>query len=203
MIELFSGTPGSGKSLHAMDVISRWCTRFHRPVITNFYVNAKSLIYKGRGGILYVPNALLKTPDILIQFSEAYKADLAKDIPEEEILLVIDECQLIFNARAWNEAGRKEWISFFTQHRKLGYKVILIAQYDQMIDKQVRALLEYEYLHRKIKNIGKFGFILSLIVGGNLHITIKIYKPLNEKVGKEFFRAKKNVYKLYDTYNRF
>ena len=42
---------------------------------------------------------------------------------------------------------------FFSQHRKLGYRVILVAQFSEMIDKQIRALIEYEYIHR---NKGKW-----------------------------------------------
>ena len=41
--------------------------------------------------------------------------------------------------------------SHFSQHRKLGYRVILIAQFDRMLDRQIRSVLEYEYIHRKVR----------------------------------------------------
>lgn len=54
-----------------------------------------------------------------------------------------------------------------------------------------------------MSNIGIGGKIMSFIGGGNLHVDIKIYVPLNEKVGKEFYRADKRLCKLYDSYTSF
>lgn len=203
MIELYSGTPGSGKSLHVANLIYRWLHFLKAPVIVNFSFNALACKQKGWGSLLYVPNEKI-TPDFLIAFSEKYR-ELRKwqSVPEEEILLVIDEAQILFNAREWQKGNRAEWISFFTQHRKLGYKVILIAQFDRMLDRQIRSVIEYEHIHRKVKNIGKGGFMLSLLSGGGLHIDVKVYKPLNEKVGSEFFKGKRSLYALYDSYTRF
>ena len=202
MINLYSGTPGSGKSLHVADNI-KWYLGNNRPVIANFYFKANLCRCKKYGGFLFIPNSELNV-EKLVQFSDLYKEERRmNNLNEESILLVIDECQLLFNAREWNDAHRKEWISFFSQHRKLGYKVILVAQYAEMIDKQIRALIEYEYIHRKVSNIGIGGRIFSLVLGGNLHVAVKIYKPLREKVGTDFFKADKTLYRLYDTYNRF
>lgn len=203
MILLYSGTPGSGKSLHLASVMKKWLHIFRAPVIGNFSFNASMCRPRGWGSYLEVSNNQL-TPDFLIAFSNKYKM-LRKwnSIPEEHILLVIDECQLLFNAREWNKGNRAAWISFFTQHRKLGYRIILVAQFDRMIDRQIRSLIEYEYIHRKVKNIGHGGQLLSLLSGGGLHIAVQIYKPLNEKVGSEFFKAKKSLYALYDSYTTF
>ena len=167
MISLYSGTPGSGKSLHVAEVMRRWLHQFKAPVIANFDFKASACREKGWGSFLYVNNQQL-TPDFLIYFSERYK-QLRKweQVPEEHILLVIDEAQLLFNAREWQKLNRADWISFFTQHRKLGYKVILIAQFDRMLDRQIRSVLEYEYLHRKVKNIGFGGKVLSLLSAGS------------------------------------
>ena len=65
--------------------------------------------------------------------------------------------------------------------------LIMIAQFDMMIDKQIRALIEYEWIHRKVGNIGKGGKLLNAVGGGGLHACVKIYKPLNQKVAGEFF----------------
>lgn len=203
MIYLYTGTPGSGKSLNSARVIVRWITRLKSPVIGNFEFKANAIRNRGWGSYLYCPNDKL-TPDFLIAFSELYKKKRKWNrVPEEEILLVIDECQLIFNAREWNKPNRKEWNSFFTQHRKLGYHIILICQNKGMLDKQVRALVEYEVLHRKIKNIGKFGYFMNLLAMGGLHVMIKIYAPLNMKTESQFFRSDKRLYALYDSYTRF
>ena len=203
MIEIYTGTPGSGKSLHVADVMKRCIEWFKSPVIANFEFRAKALNGKGWGSFLYVPNQKLN-PDLLVRFSEEYKKLRGfEHVPEDHILLVIDEAQIIFNSRSWNSNDRPEWISFFTQHRKLGYKVILVAQYMDMLDKQMRAVIEYEHIHRKVKNIGLGGMIMNLIGGGNLHVDVKVYVPLNEKVSSEFYRADKKLCKLYDSYTSF
>lgn len=203
MIELFSGTPGSGKSLHTAAVIDKWISRFGAPVIGNFAFKASAIKARKWGSYLEVNNSQLD-PEFLIYFSDEYKRQRNwKSIPEEHILLVIDECQILFNAREFNKPNRMAWISFFTQHRKLGYRVILIAQFDRMIDRQIRSVIEYEWIHRKVKNIGTMGALANFFVMGGLHVCVQIYKPLSEKVGSEWFRGNKYLYSLYDSYNRF
>lgn len=203
MIDLYSGTPGSGKSLHTAKVMMDWMTRWKSPVIANFPFRAKAVHPKGYGSFLYVPNHKLN-PEMLLDFSEQYKKLRGwSAVPEETILLVIDECQIIFNSRSWQQADRSSWISFFSQHRKAGYRIILVAQFDRMIDRQIRSLIEYEHIHRKVKNIGLKGKILNTCAGGSLHIDIKLYKPLNEKVGRTFFKADRQICALYDSYAKF
>ena len=139
------------------------------------------------------------TPKYLINYANEIIKERGK-VKEDSILLVIDECQLLFNARDWSQKGRSDWLHFFTLHRHLGYTVILIAQFDRMIDRQVRSLIEYEYIHRKVSNYGWKGKIISLLAFGNLFVSVKVWYPMKEKVGSEFFRAKKLYYQLYDTY---
>lgn len=198
MINLYSGTPGSGKSLHTAETIF-YALIFGRPCICNFDINSSS-IKKVKGEFHYIDNESL-TPNYLINFSLNYFSN--HKFKEETILLCIDESQLLFNCREWDAAGRKEWMSFFTQHRKYGYNIILIAQFDRMLDRQIRSLIEYEYKHRKVSNFGIYGKLLSLFCMGHLHVAVKIWYPLSEKVGSEFFVAKKKYYQLYDSYSTF
>lgn len=203
MIELYSGTPGSGKSLHVADLIYRWVHLFRSPVICNFGFNFKACHERGFGSGLIVDNSKIR-PDFLIDFSEQYRILRNwKSVPEETILLVIDEAQILFNAREWQKGNRAEWISFFTQHRKLGYRVVLIAQFDRMLDRQIRSVIEYEHIHRKVKNIGRGGFIFNLVAGGNLHVCVKKYKPLDEKVSSYWFKGNRFLFSLYNSYTRF
>lgn len=203
MIEIYTGTPGSGKSLHVAQVMKTWITIKKAPIIANFEYRAKSFKHKGYASFLYVPNSKLN-PDLLIRFSEEYRQlRNYKNVPEDEILLVIDEAQILFNSREWMKKGRSDWISFFTQHRKLGFRVILIAQYFDMLDKQMRSVIEYEHVHRTVKNINFGGKLINLLYGGNLHIDVKMYVPLNEKVNKTFFKADRRLCCLYDSYTSF
>ena len=118
-------------------------------------------------------------------------------------MLVVDEAQLLFNAREWGKNGRSEWLSFFTQHRKYGYHVVLVAQFDRMIDRQIRSLIEYEFIHRKVSNFGVKGFLLSLAMGGKVLVAVKMWYPLKERISAEFFRARKRYFRIYDTYMDF
>ena len=88
MIELYSGTPGSGKSLHTADVIKRWLTIFKVPVICNFSFNALACKPKGWGSLLIVDNAKI-TPDFLIYFSERYKELRGWNAVPEELLYIL------------------------------------------------------------------------------------------------------------------
>lgn len=200
MIVFYSGTPGSGKSLHVADNLY-WWIRAGRPAIGNFDINVDRIKTGHKKRYTYKYNDDI-TPDYLIKYAQDYIEETGK-VKEDSILLVLDECQLMFNARDWNQKGRADWLKFFTLHRHLGYKIILIAQFDRMIDRQVRSLIEYEYIHRKVSNFGLKGKIISLFALGNLFVFVKVWYPMKEKVGSEFFRAKRMYYRLYDTYALF
>lgn len=196
MIRLYSGTPGSGKSLHnARDVINR--SRMGKPVIGNFPADLGRF---KKANYTYVPNYELN-PDFLINYSRKFFQ--GKKIKEGAILLVIDECQLLFNSRDWQQKGRNEWLSFFSQHRKYGYDVTLIAQFDRMIDRQIRGLIEYEFIHRKLSNYGFGGKIMSLLFGGNTFVSVEMWYPLKLKISSDFIHARKYYYSIYDTFGTF
>lgn len=198
MIYLYSGTPGSGKSLHCASTIY-YRLKKGDPVIANFTINTAN-IKNCRGSFDYVANSELD-PQYLRDFSNEYFEK--RKFQEEKILLVIDECQIMFNAREWNKPGRDDWFNFFTNHRKYGYTIVLIAQFDRMIDRQIRSLIEYEYRHRKVSNFGVGGKIVSLFALGSLFVSVKFWYPIKEKIGADFFRANKKFYSLYDTYSKF
>lgn len=108
MIYLYSGTPGSGKSLHqASDLY--WWLHNGKPAIANFDINLDAIKTKHLGEFYYINNEILK-PELLIKYAQIYFKD--HKFKEGAIRLYIDECQLLFNAREWNIAGRKEWLSF-------------------------------------------------------------------------------------------
>lgn len=200
MITLYSGTPGSGKSLHQASEIY-WRLRSGRPVICNFEVNLKNICPpKKCGEFYYISNDIL-CPDLLIKYSQLYFKN--HKFKEGAISLYIDECQILFNARDWNAKGRREWLSFFTQHRKYGYNIFLVAQFDKMLDRQVRALIEYEVIHRKIKNFGWKGWLVDYFAGGSLFVAVKVWYPIREKVDALYFKGREKYYNIYNTYNTF
>ena len=125
MIQLYSGTPGSGKSLHTAQKIYWYANSFkNHLIICNFEVDTSKLRHPER--IVYIDNDALSVPDQVVEKAHDFNSE--NGLKENNIILIIDEAQLLFNAREWNIEGRKEWMSFFTQHRKLGFNIILIAQ---------------------------------------------------------------------------
>lgn len=198
-IYLYSGTPGSGKSLHAAKDIIDW-SRSGKPVLTNFEVDLSKY---PKANQTYVDDNDL-TPDFLVQFSRNYfEGRKLTKRDEDTILLVVDECQLIFNSREYQRKDRKTWIKFFTTHRHLGYRVILIAQMDKMLDKQIRGVIEYEFIHRKLSNYGKAGKAITFLTFGDIFTSVQMWYPLKLKVGNSMFRAKKRYYSIYDSYASF
>lgn len=198
MMNLYSGTPGSGKSLHVADRIL-WALRMKKHVIANFDVNCDVVGKKKYNEYFHFLSNKMLNPKYLIEFSiNHFKGKLVK---EDSIILVIDESQLLFNARTWDSFGRDGWIEFFTQHRKYGYSIYLIAQFDRMLDRQLRSLIEYEYIHRKLSNYGWRGILLQIIMlSPRLFVSVKVWYPMKEKVGSEMFRYKKKMGKMYNTY---
>lgn len=204
MIYLYSGTPGSGKSLHLAERLYFRIKHQNIVAIGNFDLNIENIKGNRRGRYISINNNRL-TPHRLIKFSLDYRNHYlkGKQMPEGKFLLVIDECQIMFNSREWQMSGRSDWLSFFTQHRKLGYDIVLISQFDRMIDRQIRSLIEYEYIHRKVNNYGMVGKILGLLCGGSLFVTVKMWYPMKQRVGSDFFIGRKKYFGMYDSYKLF
>ncbi len=202
MIVLYSGTPGSGKSLHAAkEIRSRLHQKQRKIIIGNFYFNTAA-VKKCRGVYLYVPNDRL-TPARLLKFARHYAQHIGRRLREGELQLFIDEAQLLFNSREWELVRASGWLSFFSQHRHYGYDVMLMAQFDRMLDRQVRSLIEYDVIHRKVMRAGKIGFLVGLLTGGNLYVAVECWYPIREKTGSAFFFGGKRLFALYDSYNHF
>ena len=73
--------------------------------------------------------------------------------------------------------------------------------FDRMIDRQIRSLIEYEYIHRKVSNFGLRGmFLCAVMLSPKLFVSVKVWYPMKEKVSSEFFKCKRKYYSLYDTY---
>lgn len=198
MIYLYTGTPGSGKSLHvARDIISRLGRK--GGLICNFPVNT-DYVKKKKGDFVFKRNSEL-TVDYLVDYA---KKNHLRD-KENQSLIVIDEAQRIFNCRDFSRGDRPEWVTFFSEHRHFGYNVVLIVQNDRMLDRQIRALVEYEVKHRKVNNYGFGGILLSLTMM-TWFVAVERWYGMQGKEGRlgaSFFPFQKKYSKIYDSYMLF
>lgn len=201
MINLFSGTPRSGKSLHMARFIYNNLKYKECIIICNFPINIKKIRGRKKGKFIYIENSAIE-PYRLAKFAQHYISHMiwcGKKVKEGQIILIIDEAQLHFDARSWQASGRDKWNWFFTQHGKMKFDVYLIAQFDRMLDRYVRSLIEYEYVHRKVNNAGKFGKFIALLTGGSLFVCVCRWYPMKMVLSSEFFRLEKKYYRIYDT----
>lgn len=196
MITLYSGTPGSGKSLHCISLMLR-ILRSGRHVISNFPIkfNEKER-KKGYEDLFHYWSNDEININNLVEFA-IDKGFLAKG-KESQCLVVIDEAGGRFNCRDFQKKDRTEWIDFFSQHRKLGYDFVLVAQNDRMLDKQIRGYIEIEKKHRKVNNFGPF-FFLPIPV----FVAIEYWYTAKQKVGAEWFMFRKSLGDRYDSMKLF
>lgn len=203
-IHIYTGVPGSGKSAHAaMDIRLALTRRYPRPVIANFPlapdapVNPQRLAYYN-----YIPNEDMSAK-VITDIARDYWATADEAFSEDHILLVLDECQLLFNSRTWNSRDRMQYLEFLSQSRKFGIKVILIAQATKMVDNQFRMLIEVEHNHRRLLGFGPIGWLISVPFGGRLFLVVRHLYQINERLGMEFIHPSKKDLAMYDSYGMF
>lgn len=196
MIYLYSGTPGSGKSLNSIrDIVNK--LQLGGNVIANFAIKTdliKPKRNKTFGKFIYKENN-----DLTVEFLTDFALKNHIKGKEAQTLIVIDEAQAMFNPRDFRDINRKDYNHFFSLHRHLGYNVILITQNDRLLDKQIRCLLEYEVKHRKVNNFKLIGKLLPFCT----FACVTYWYGVREKMDVTFFAYKKKLSNLYDSYALF
>lgn len=195
MITLYSGTPGSYKSYHAVaDCIT--ALKRGKNLITNFPLKYKNCIKKPIKGSFEVVNNLNLTVDYLINFA----CDHHKPGLKAQTLVVIDEASIKYNSRDFNMHDRMEWINFFANHRHFNFDFILITQKDQMLDKQIRGLIEVEIKHRSLKQYQLLGLLLGSV---GVFMTVEYWYPCKLRTNSEMNIFNKRIASCYDTMGLF
>ena len=199
-VYLYSGTPGSYKSFHATQQVLN-ALKNGKNVICNYAVDYSQFFTvkerKRLGKFFLVDNNTL-TVDYLLKF--AFLNHQKKKIKPDEVLtlVVIDEASIMFNSRQFQKADRLTWVNFFANHRHYNYDIILIAQHDRMIDRQIRCLIEYDVKHRALKH-WNFGFALLSAVFGGLYHCVEYWYPCNLKTDTKLCKFNRHVAECYNT----
>lgn len=192
-ITLMSGTPGSGKSLHAVFEALDWL-KFGKNVITNFPLTYDKYLKKQiKGDYEYWKNS-----DITPQNLSEYAKEHHKPGTKPQTLVIVDEASMMFNARDFGRKDRMEWIYFLANHRHFNFDIILIAQNDKMLDKQIRGLIEYDIKHRSLSNFNFITLLISKLFGG-LFFCVSYWYPIRQCNGKSIIRFNRRKASCYDT----
>jgi len=127
-----------------------------------------------------------------------------KDSREGKGLLILDDCHHFFNSRTFT--ANKEYVTFFANARKYGWRTLLITHSIENIDKQIRSYVEIE---SRFRNLQKFrlpvlGLPLSPIPA---FLIVRRYAGLGPGSGsihsKDLYLFDKGSACLYDTLERF
>ena len=113
-------------------------------------------------------------------------------------MVVIDEASIKFNSRDFNVKDRMEWIRFFANHRHFNFEIVLIAQQDRMLDRQIRGCIETEFKHRALKNHKLFGRFLNWLFHG-CFMCVEYWYPCKLKNEAMFHVFNKRIASCYDT----
>lgn len=196
-ITLYTGSPGSGKSYNCVRTLYHWLIKKkNNNVLANFDINFdNSKLGKKINGKFF----RIFDEDINTNFMLNYSKKYHEPFVESQTLLIIDEASLYFNSREWMaDKSRKDWLKFMAQHRKFGFEIILICQDDRQIDRQIRSLVEYEKIHRKVNNHKLFKFFPKPIF-----VSVNYWYVLKMKIDYEFFFFTKKYGEIYNTFNTF
>lgn len=202
MITLYEGVPGSGKSLYAAGQILEQLSLGHL-VITNFPVDVPCRKKYRRGALVVVSNSEL-SPELLYRWYQIWLKYRRGGVPKEhQIFLVVDECGTVFNPRDWQSTGRRAWLTFFAQHRKLMYDVVLIAQQDIMIDKQIRGCID---VADRFSDVRKFFPGQGWYLPPFFKRMSRVYLSKDSRAGKigtHFFGVRRSWAAAYSTFQIF
>lgn len=202
MMNLYVGTPGSGKSYNIARKLYHGL-RLQRNFICNFPIDLDVISKNGKkkiGNFIY-----LKTYDM----SPKYFMDYAKNNhvkgKEHQTVIIIDEASLLFNPQNWRNKELISWVEFMQLHRHIGYDIILITQNDRLINKQIRSFIENVIIHRKIGNYKLFGKLLGMFFHGNVFMAVEKWYalPRSPGMGSEMFFLNKKIARIYDTHMEF
>ncbi len=212
------GVRGSGKSKIAVREIQTFL-KSGRRVATNLDIRQELL---APGATTYIT----RLPDQPRSFDfellgKAYP-ELDPDNPDTYDenkfgLVVVDELLTSFNSRSWSDKDRLACVSWMVQSRKLGWRLWLLAQDVDAVDKQLRETLLQEIWHcRSGKNFFSSPILgalfrvftkplMKVIAPHGFHILTIYTGKRKDKVhiaGREFYKLY-NLHPMYKTSQQF
>lgn len=207
MIYLVDGTPGGGKSYWA----TRWIDDAMQkglPVATNVPLAGDWAEKLARGNPLrrFNRRAIAKR-------AAEYRRLVFESRDLDELLrvrvsghgegrwrLIIDEGHRTLNSRMWADGDRAARIAWFSAHRHYGADVAILSQNIEMVDKQIRHLVEFRVRTRNLAKVKKLG--VSVTLGRPYFVAVHELhgSPNREIVKRELYGLNRLVRSIYHTH---
>jgi hypothetical protein len=140
MMMHLGGQPGTGKSTLATGIALDYM-REHRRVVSNFPIDAAPATYSASDKLSQAFCEVIPArPSVELIYSLGLGWVQESDYQREDRagLLIIDEAQGWIPSREWRAPGREALIDWCSQHRKLGWDVLLISPHVEQLDNQIR-----------------------------------------------------------------
>lgn len=209
-VEQYTGTPGSGKSYHVLELIIKELGK-GKYVIANFPLNfPPNMVKKGYSDrFMFIPDKhLMGAEGVIRLYRESLKVVYESEDgkvkehqffgEESQCLVVIDEAGNYHPPEKSTSPEQILWQKFYTMHRKLGYDIVLVSQIDKQVNRTIRGCVEYEIKHRKANRVFPFKYLPFTIF---MYITY--WKQTRERLGSESSIFVKRFSELYDTHMLF
>lgn len=202
MAIFLEGVRGSGKSKIAVAEMQIYL-KANKRIATNLDIDIAKLSPGSKSEVTRLPD-IPRAID-LESLGKAYP-ELDPDKPETYDedkfgIIVIDELLVSFNSRSWNDPDRLKVVSWMVQSRKLGWRLWLICQDVDAVDKQLReTLLQEIWACRSGKN-----FFNSPILGKLLNLFIirpllRVTAPLGFHICNVYTGKRKDKVHLAQTF---
>lgn len=150
MIVGFVGTPGSGKSYDAVKKIL-----FNLKKGRHVYTNIDGMDDPGHQENIKMMCGLDDWAfDRQFHFLKKDEVPQFWKIARPGSMIVLDEIHKVFNCRDWQSKKNLDFADWASTHRHYGFDLILITQDMEKVEKQVRSLLEWTYVYRKVNFFG-------------------------------------------------
>jgi len=159
VITLVTAPPGNGKSAYAVRAIAR-ALESGKPVATNIHLRADFAEFVARRGNAVrqlVPGRVGRVA--AVRDRQVFVSDDVRELArvrlrgygESRGLQVWDETPDFLNAHDWSGEDVKALSKFGRKHRHLGWDILILAQDEDMIAKQVRVNYESQVHMRNLK----------------------------------------------------
>lgn len=198
MIRVVTGTPGTGKTCYAVLEIADALSA-GKCVATNVALSAdfaRSVARRNPRNLLRLDRkaAELAARVAVLEEPEQLRLVWPSDRREGQTLVVIDEAHALLDSRDYRASDRQDWITWLTQHRKLGLDILFVVQHFEMLDTNVRRLVEWEVRLRDLRRARAYGFPVPIPLTVGHWYWIGMKKPQRTQT-----YSPRRAYGLFDT----